>query len=486
MATLSNILQIVLPKRRANPKGTAYTSTYANQPGVALTAQDYRAHLRDLFVDRTSQDSRELLKDLFKYDSDISAAVHAYLTAANTEPHFFVYNQEGVMDKEGYTQLMALIKSMTTRNDYSLGFTMTKSLRAYAEDFRYMILLRGGFATEMVFNKLLMPSEFRHVDARQLKWYENTPGVYKPHQVPEETSADINLDIPNFFVGYYRQNPTEIYPESIFVSAINTVAARQQVINDLYRIMQKTGYPRIEAIVLEDVLRKNAPVEMQSDESKMSQWINERLNEVGTSLNNMRADSAWVHTDAVEAKILNEKGPSTTLNVEKIIEVLNAQNQAGLKTMATVIGRGEAGVNTASVEARIFSLAADSLNYPIADLFAEAFTLALRMTGYQGYVECKFAPVELRPETELEPQRVLKQSRLLTDLSLGLITDDEYHIWMYHRPRPDAAPELAGTGFYKNKGSGTQSESVSPNSDPLGRSVTPAGSRSARSNGVQN
>ena len=37
--------------------------------------------------------------------------------------------------------------------------------------------------------------------------------------------------------------------------------------------------------------------------------------------------------------------------------------------------------------------------------------------------------------------------RLQKDLSLGLITDDEYHWSMYNRPKPANAPELSGTGF---------------------------------------
>ena len=136
------------------------------------------------------------------------------------------------------------------------------------------------------------------------------------------------------------------------------------------------------------------------------------------------------------------------MDVESIIKVLNSQNQAALKTVATIIGRGESGVNTASVEARVFSMSADSLNGPIADMFSDMMTLAMRLTGYEGFVTCVFDKAELRPETELEPQYLMRQSRLQNDLSLGLITDDEYHMEMYGRTRPVSAPLLQGTGFF--------------------------------------
>ncbi len=480
---LPTLTQILLPKRKPNPKGTAYTTTF--QPGNAnsvLSAPAYRDHLTDIFDSRVTNDSRVLMKDLVKYDGDISATLHAFLTTANTTPRFYVYDLEGKIDRDGQAALDNLLRAFTQRRDYSTGFIFTKTLREIAEDLRYMILLRGACATELVFDKFFIPAEFRHVDVAELEWTEKSPGVYKPQQRPAGANAAISLDLPNFFVQFYRQNPTEIYPESIFVSSINTIAARQQVINDLYRIMQKTGYPRIEATVMEEVLRKNAPADLQTNEDLMRKWLNSRLQEVATALSTMRPDGAYVHFDSIEAKILNEKGPGTAMDVSEVIRVLDSQNQAALKTMSTIIGKGEGGVNTASVEARIFSMAAESLNGPVADLFSDAFTLALRLVGYEGSVLCKFDPVELRPTTELEPQMILKANRLRQDLSDGLITDEEYDLAMYNRLRPAGSTTLSGTKFMDSGATAGTASDVSPNSDPLGRSISPEGSSAARSN----
>lgn len=477
-----SVLQIILPKRKAAPAGTGYTSTFnPTSTQTALSSPTYRNHLQDIFSNRVSQDSRELMKDLFKYDSDVSATLHAYLTVANTTPRFYVRNQKGELDLAGQQQLELLLGSFTRRNDYSTGFSFTDSLRQIAEELRYMVMLRGQVACELVFNKQLLPSEVRNIDPVTLEWFEASPGIYKPQQRPPGSNQPISLDIPNFFVKNYRQNPTEIYAESMFVSSINTVAARQQVINDLYRIMQKTGYPRIDVSVMEEVLRKNIPASIQNDERAITTWINARLQEVANQVSDLRPDAAFVHVDAIEAKIINEGGPSKSMDVESIIKVLNAQNQASLKTVATLIGRGESGVNTGTVEARIFSMSADALNGPIADLFSDMLTLAMRLTGYEGYVVCMFDKAEMRPETELEPQYSMRQARLQSDLSLGLITDDEYHMEMYGRVRPSSAPILQGTSFMQAQAGGNVDASkVSPNSDPLGRSLASPDSKSAK------
>lgn len=490
MAGIDSIKQIFLPKGKGKPDGTAYTNTF-NPTSTAnvLSSPTYRNHIQDLLTTRQSNDSRSLLKDLFKYDSDVSAALHAYLTVANTEPRFYVYNADGELDQEGLDTLTLLLNGLTQRNDYTTGFKFTKSLREVAEDCRYMAILRGGIGVELLMSKFLTPADIRQIDLATVNWYETKPGLYKPEQKPLNAPDPIKLDLPTIFIKFYRQNPTEIYTESMFVSAINTIAARQQVINDLYRIMKVTGYPRIEVTVTEEVMRKNAPAAVQADPVILNNWVNARMAEVAAQLSNMRADSVFVHTDSMETGIINAGGPGKTMDVTSIISVLNSQNQAALKVVSTVIGRGESGVNTASVEARIFAMAADSLNGPIADLFSEMMTLCLRMTGYEGYCQCTFDKVELRPVTELEPQLLMRQTRLKADLSEGIIDDNHYHMAMYNRPRPKDAPELSGTNFLAAPAAGDAGNidvsKTSPNSDPMGKSLAPAGNKTARSNTVK-
>lgn len=478
---LAKAVQVILPKGKMKAKGTSQTATYrADQKGKVLTAPDYRQHLKDIFTERTLNDSRDLIESLLIEDPDMSAALNAYLTVANTPMRTKVLDENGVIDRDGQKNLNLLLMGMNQRSDYTTGFEMSRRLRTLCADFRYMLLKRGAVAAELIYDKLLQPQTFRQIDPKQLEWIENEPGKYKPQQKVEGSDKPIKLDIPTFFVSFYRKDPNKIYSYSPFVSAINTIAARQQVINDLYRIMQLTGFPRLEITVLEEILMKNAPENVKQDKEELVKWRNARLTEINNTIANIRPDQAFTHFDSIEVKIMNEKSAASTLDISKVIEVLNAQNQAGLKTMAVIIGRGESGQNTGSTEARIFSLNAQELNEPLADILSRAFTLMLRLTGSTSVVEVTFDPVELRPDLELEPQRTMKGARLKEDLSLGLISDDEYHLTMHGRLRPDDAPELSGTGFM-SKGLEVAADEVTPNSDPLGRSITSADSKSAKS-----
>lgn len=483
---LKTLLKTVLPKK-SNPAGTSITPTYnSSAPKNTLTLPAYREHITDIFTSRQANDSRVLLKSLFVHDPDMSAAVNAFLTVSNTDPLFIVKDANGVIDRTGQQDLNVILQALTSRFDYSTGFQLVPSIKAISENLRYMILLRGGLATELLFNKAKLPYGVRVLDLATFEWHEETPGVYKPQQIVPGASERLSLDVASIFVTFFRRDPTSIYTYSPFVSSINTIAARQQVINDLYRIMRFTGFPRIEVTVMEEVLRKNVPVEIINDPTAINSWIQDQISTISATLSDMRADQAFVHTDSLTAKILNDKNSSAGMNIDSVVGTLNAQNQAGLRAMSTILGRGESGVNTASVEARVFAMSADELNLPVADLWSQMLTMAIRAAGHEeSTVECTFLPAEMRSQLELEPQLIMKSTRLLQDLSRGIISDDEYHMAMYHRIRPDSSPELSGTNFM-NPAQSAQVDvtDVSPNADPLGRSLTAPGSKGAKSNGV--
>jgi len=475
-------LKVLIPGR-SNPQGTAVTRTYnEGNTNNILSIPAYREHLTDIFATRGNSDSRALIKELFKGDPDMSAAVNAFLTVADTEMVALVKTGDGQLDPAGQKILQSLLVALTTRSDYTKGFKIVNSLKAVTESCRMMLLMRGALGGELVMSKELFPSEIRLVDMGVVEWFEKSPGAYTPQQ-RSLTGKIISLDIPSFFATWFRRDPTEIYSYSPFISAINTIASRQQVINDLYRIMQITGYPRMEVTVLEEVLMKSAPVEAKLNTATQQAYLNTILGSIKAQLAAMRPDQAFVHTDSMEVGIANEKAPGMAIDIAPVISVLNAQNQAGLKTMATIIGRGESGVNTASVEARIFSLNAQALNTPVADFFSQALTLALRFSGSESYVECYFQDVEMRSETELETQKLVRSQRLKDDLSLGLISDQEYHLMMYNRLPPEGTPLLSGTGFNSKGTAGVDITNLSPNGDPVGKAAsTPQGNAGARDN----
>jgi hypothetical protein len=478
---LLDSFQILLPKKTARPGGTSNTTTF--RPGTPVVpAPRFRDHTSDLFQTRLADDSRTLLNALFRHDPDVSSSVFSYGAIASSSPICVrAFNLDGEMDPEGIVLGQKIMDKCFNTYDYTLGYNYKTGLKQFLDDCRYSMLLRGAIGIELIMDKQLVPDRFRLVDMATVEWTESKPGEYKPQQRPPSGGDPIKLDIPTFFTTMFHQNPTDVYAYSTFVSVINTVAARTSVINELYRIMQVTGYPRMDISVLEDLVMQHAPANLRADPEARQRYVDAQLASIRTSFANIRSDQALIHTNGVEVKMVNDKNPGAAINMKEVVETLDAQNQAALKTMPSVVGKGT-NANVASTETRLFAMNCDSLNGSIAAPLSEAFTLAARIAGYQGRLEVYFPPVELRPVMELEPHLTMKSSRLKQDLSLGLITDVEYHMAMYNRPPGAGVPQLAGTGFLEQQVAGVDASQVSPNSDPNGAGLTSPGSQNADSN----
>lgn len=475
----SKLFSYILPTKSAKAGGTSVTDTYKAGNTEVLSAPNYYGHLTDIYTSRHSSNSQTLLKDLFRTDPDCSAAVNAYLTMSDTDLVYTVRDGNGELSQDGTKQLFSILDQITRRNDYTLGYQYKASLNEIRANLKYMLLLRGSIGVELVVDKLMQPSELRNVDMYYVKWYEKKAGEYKPQLETTESGEKISLDIPTFFTASFRRDPTSPYTYSYFVSAINTIAARQQVINDLYRIMKITGYPRIDITVMEEVALKNVPAAIKDDPAKVKEWVSNLVSSAANIFTSVAADQPVAHTDSMSVKIINDKAAGVTLQISEVVETLNAQNQAALKSVSSVLGRGSSGVNTASVEAQVFAKNADQINKPIDYILSEALTLAMRLQGFDGNVEIQSRPVELKPEIELEAQKVMRQSRLMEELSLGTISDEEYHILNNGRIPLWNYPKLSGTNFRSNQ---VNTADVSSNSDPLGRAITPDDNDSARSN----
>lgn len=471
---LDGLGAVLLPKGKGVKGGRGYTPTF-NPRSETLTAPLYRQHLTDVYSSRIANDARALIADLVNSDPDVSAAVNAFLSVSgSTDPVVYAYNADDEIDPEGISMAQKLIALLTTTNDYTIGFSMKPTLDELVTNLRYMVLLRGMVAAELVLDKTYIPSELRLVDAATLEWHQKQNGQYAPIQKPAGSNDQIDLNIPTFFTSTFNQSPLDVYTHSPFVAAINTIASRQQVINELYRIMKIVGYPRVDVQVLEDVLVANAPPAIRSNPTQIRGFVEAELGRIRATISTLGSADAFVHSSAVEAKVINDKNPSAGLQISEVIDVLQAQSQAALKVMPAVVGKANNG-QVASTEARLFALNADALNRTIGSLLSKALTLGVRLAGYEGRVEVIFPPVELRPRMELEPQLTMKSSRLKQDLSIGKISDIEYSMEMYGRPPLPSEPELSGTGFLEQQQVSVDAEGVSPNTDSLGRSQSGEG-----------
>ena len=409
---------------------------------------------------RSSGDTETVLKNMQKYDPDSSNAIWAVLRFADTEIDISFVNDKGEFDADKTQQFKATLDSTW------LGTVGAPDPRELSVSIMQQLFMFGGLGLEVILDEFKLPTRYITVAAKEIKWRKKN-GIFIPFQ--EAAGTEIKLDIPTFFYANTDLHPDQAASESPLLSAIQAVTFKQTVIADIQRVIRRAGYPRHKVTILEDVLIKNAPGDIRNDPEKLEKWIIKQKKDVSEGLAALNPEEAIVIFDSIEVDYLSTQG-SMTVDFRPIVEVLDSQLTSSLKVLPSILGKASGGSqNIASVETMVFINTPTFLQQRADKLMSQAYTLSARLMGLKGTIRVKHRPINLRPELELEPQRLAKQNRILQLQSFGHITDSEaaMELGITHLPEND----LSGTLFLDG-GPSTDTENISPNADPLGRSVT--------------
>lgn len=411
---------------------------------------------------RNLGDQNDVIKQLERYDPDMANAIWATLRFASTPLNIIFKNDKGEFDAKKTNEFKMLLKAnwLISVNDPSAEELSDQIMR--------QLFLYGATGLEVVLNKFKYPTRFVVVKNQLVEW-KMKKGQYVPFQKKPGGNGEINLDIPTFFFQSLDKDPDDAAAESPLLPAIQAIVFKQQVIGDIQRVLKRTGYPRLKVTVLEEVLRKNAPVKVKGDDKKLSKWLADQKQAIGVELAKVKPEDAVVIFDSLAIDTLENKNASS-VDFRPIMEILDGQVVSALKSLPSILGKGTGGSqNIASVEAMVFMNTPQYLQKRASKLMSQAYTMTARLAGMKGFVEVYHDPINLRPELELEPQKLAKQNRILQLQSFGLINDSEAALELGIDHLPDEP--LSGTQFLTG-GPEVDTENISPNTDPLGRSIT--------------
>jgi len=455
-------MALPLSKVKAFFKGTSVPSKPKAQMGVKegdLYAPIPFNPYFDATRLRNSGDIPTVIQNAQSYDPDFSQAIWAVTRFASTKINMIFKNDKGEFDAEKSRQLKTLMDNiwLTSVNE--------PDLNELADNIIMELFMQGGLGLEVILDKYKLPTKYITVASKSIKWRKKN-GSYRPFQ--ESMGKEINLDIPTFFFINTDRRPDQAVADSPLLSAVQAVTFKQNVINDIQRVIRRAGYPRHKVTILEEVLRKNSPPDIRMDPNKLSAWLTKQKKLIASELSKLNPEDAIVIFDSIEIEYLSTQG-SMTVDFRPIVEILDSQLTSALKVLPSILGKNTGSQNIASVEAMTFVNTLTFLQERCDKVLSQVFTFTARLLGMRGYVEIKHDPIDLRPQLELEPQKLAKQNRILQLQSFGHITDSEaaLELGILHLPKE----ELYGTNFLGG-GPSADTENISPNSDPLGRSIT--------------
>lgn len=404
---------------------------------------------RDITSYRTSQDSRQTIRDFTRASPDLSAAVTSYIRTGITAGYTAIAkNRDGTVNPEGTAALQQVITRMNVLNDYTIGYDSSPSLRSLSEAWARDLVTQGACAGELVLDKGRLPDFIHPISSTQIRLF---PSSDAKRLIPKQFLAGeyYNLDVPTFFMVTLDADLLEPYPISPIEPAIQAVIFSAEFMNDIRRVVRKAIHPRWVFTINEEKFRKAVPPDIVADAKKLEAYMAQVVGDLESKVNGLEPEDVIVTFDTIGIDIKDHG--NTGLNEEyKVIEgMANSKVATGAKVLPTVLGHSDGTSNTASAEVLMFMKYVEGTVWAkLNEMLSKVFTLAVRLMGYDVYVEFSYNAIDLRPENELEAFKAMKQSRVLELLSLGLMDDAEACVALTGHLPPAGATPLMGTRFH--------------------------------------
>ena len=423
-----------------------YFTKAAAGSGDALTKTERRLINTDITTYRSGANTDTVLRDFAIASPDLSASLNAYVRTAVTGKYTSVAkNLDGTFNADATMALQSILTRFDVLNNYGEGFSNTPSIRAIAESLAREFQLYGAAAVELVLDKQRNPVRLQPVSVTTLKFELDKSGQIFPTQ--EIDSTKVSLDLPNFFYRSLTQDLLTPYALSPMEAALQPVLFMQEFMNDLRRVVKRALFPRLNVKLNSAEILAAMPPEYRETPEKTNEYLSGVVADVADHINGLSPEDAMVYLDSLTVEFLSRGNVSLNTEIEVLQNLINGKASTGSKTMPSILGQGSSSNNIASTETLLFMKSAEGVQFALNDLFSQALTLAVRIMGYDVFVEFAFERIDLRPESELEAFRAMKQSRVLELLSLGMYSDAQASLELLGKIPDQNAPKLSGTMF---------------------------------------
>lgn len=411
-----------------------------------LAAADRRTANLDLLTLRNGTSTKATIHDLAQVSPDLSASVWAYQRLVITRNFSAVArNLDGTINVDATNLTQQLLTRMSYLTDYTEGFNGISGIHALGEALALELRLYGSCSMELVLDKARVPNRFQPISTTQIEFYDD--GTSSPYPVQKINGQDITLDQPTFFYEALDQDLLTAYSNSPMEAAVQAVLADTEFTNDVRRVIKRALHPRLDVSIDHELFRKSVPLDIAQDPTKAAAFQASYVADIESTVNSLDPDDALVHFDAVEFSYLNNGNVTIGKEWETLQAMINAKTATGTKAPPAVLGHGSGSQNVASTESTLFVKYVEGIQLKVNSIISRGLTLGARLLGQDVYVQFEFERVDLRPDSELEAFKAMKQSRILMQLSLGLISDEEASIALTGRLPPPGAPKLSGTFF---------------------------------------
>ena len=443
----ATLTSVPLPKA---PKGPSSIPSY--RTSVVASASPLRRNDRNLantdrIQARALGSTPRVIRSLVKSSPDLSSAVSFLLRTGIPEKYTIVArDMDGKINPQATALAGELLRRMTYLGNVDGSMGVQQGLQSLSESLGQELVLDGAACLEVALDKARVPSSMNPISVTTLVMYDEDNSFKLVQKVG---GTEIDLDLPTVIYVTVDNLQTEAYPSSYIESAIQPVLADADFSNDVRRALKRAVLPRLSATIDSEAVKKMTPPEILADINKFTAYKNQLIGDIESTVNGLNPEDVLVSYDAVKYGYV-DGGHDPSNIIERLQKVLNGKLAAGAKTLPVILGHGTTS-NASSAESLLYIKQANMLRVKLNELYSRALTISVRILGQDCYVEFTYADIDLRPESELEAFKSMKQSRILEQLSLGLLTDEEASIALTGNLPPAGFKPLSGTMFKSAK-----------------------------------
>ena len=460
----------VLPRKLVS-KAQGRLPAGAFDKGSAIPKDATRAANQSVTNFRQGASDVAVVRGLDIFDGTLSAAVFSYVEIACSDYKITAYDTNThQFDVDGTAAARSVVARFDTLYDYSKGYSDKQSMGTTLRMALKETLVTGALAQELVLDKHRLPERINTIPYETLEWVSRGDGTKFPRQL--STSGDpVSLDLPTFFVSELHKHASKAYASTMLSPAINAVFDFHDFLEDVRKTLRRHGHARLALSIDAARVMESAPNDVKDDPIKLKKWFEDTKSDVVGVVDDLSPEDALIFFDTVTAELLKAEGEKADY-----VALLNAKSghlATSLKSSPSILGlRINGSQSLSNTESLVFLKVAKGLQTTVEENMSRILTLATRLYGLDVYVKFKFDPINLRPDDELEAFKIMRDDRILTQLSEGFLSDDEAAHALGSGPREPGTPPLSGTGFMRGA-SKIDATKASPNTDPQGNAMQP-------------
>lgn len=457
----------------------SYLTSASTSKDSFLPVEDMQLASLDITDIQAGLTTPVVLRKLAKASPDLSAAVFSALRLALSSPYLsLARNLDGTLNPEGTMLVQQLCRRFDLLGSGTGGYNHYPSIRAAGESLGKELLLLGSCAMELLLGPTRLPDAMQPISVQKIKFrYDGKRKV--PYQVLG--GDEFKLDFPSFFYVSLDQDLLIPTSDSPVQASIQPILAQQTFMNDLRRVAKRAVHPRVKVKIVEEMWRKTLPMEVLNDPEKLAIEAGKLIASVRTQMDALNPEDALIFFDCLTVDYLTAGATTVSDEWKELSGIINGKISSGAKSAPVILGLESVGSsNIASTQTMLFVKTVESgIILKLNEIFSRMLTLAVRLYGVDAVVEFKFNSVDLRPESELEAFKSMRQSRLLELLSLGLMSDEEASLELTGTLPLPGSKLLSGTMFKSSAAAtGNPTSNTSALNQDLNGGGTPKGAKS--------